>query len=259
MDPVLLLALSLAGGAGVLGFGVAQLGRLFLREWRCTWQGHTLRLVAKQNRKELYFDGRRVAQKTTLSGSGCTLSAAIDGDPPIALTAVIVYPAGAARPIGRLYANGQWIGGEPRASLEVPPARAEAVPEPVDPRWPAARQLLGDLRASGDPRATEAATRIEEGLRHVLGRLDRLAAAREAHRALGGDDQRVDSARATLDVHVQEVVEALREFHLVALSGGPAPSLDRVEDLLGRVAAEAEVEGIPSARARAAAARQRQG
>jgi hypothetical protein len=205
MEPVL-IGLLLAGGVGALGVGLAR--RLFRREWTGEWRGQTVRLVVSRNRKELYVGGRRVAEKTTLSGNGCTLSATMREETPATLAAVVAYPPGSAGPVGRIYANGQWIGGEPRESHDRATTSPSATPEPVDARWPAARQLLGDLRAAGDPRATEAAERIEDGLRHVLGRLDRLVAAREAHLALGGDDQRLDAARAALDGRVQEVVEA---------------------------------------------------
>lgn len=257
MDPLLAL-LTLAGalgGVAGLGFGASRLARLFREEWSCSWEGHQVRLVAGQNRKELFVDGKSVARKTTLSGMGATLSHTFerDGRPPVVLTATVAHPD--AKPVGRIYANGEWIGGHARQATL---SRSIAQPpiEPTDARWEAARRLLADLRATAEPRASEAATRLEEGLRDVLGRLDRLGAARDAHRALGGDDARVDRARARLDTQAQEMLEALREFHLVALAGGAAPSLDRVEDLLGRVAADAEVE--ETARARVAASRQLQ-
>ncbi|MBM4365504.1 MAG: hypothetical protein FJ102_04765 [Deltaproteobacteria bacterium] len=230
------------------------------QEWAATWHGHKLRLIAGQNNKELWVDGQRVAQKTTLSGMGTTLSWTKEepGEAPVVFTATIRYAAGAAKPVGRLYANGQWIGGsareeEPGGSAPDPGAAPQA--DPGDARWEPAKRLLEDLRRAKDPRANEAAARIEEGLRDVLGRLDRLAEARQAHAALGGSQAALDAPQARLDAQAQEVFEALREFHLVVIAGGPAPSLDRVEDLLRQAEAEAEVEESAANRARAGLAR----
>jgi hypothetical protein len=250
VDPVTLLtAIAIASGTAAISGGiVAAVARAFRKEWNFSWNGRKVRLVAGQNRKELYVDGVRVAHKTTLSGMGTTLVWTMEsGGPPVVVTASIAYPSHAPTPVGRVYANGQWIGGDPREPEAAPPKTASIAPaanrpEPTDTRWEPAKQLLADLSTSSDPRVAEAAERIDRGLRDVLGRLDRLAAAREAHAALGGDGKRLDAARARLDAQVQEVVEALREVHLVALAGGPPPSLDRVEDLVGRVEAEAEVD-----------------
>ncbi len=236
--------------AGATGLGAWALVDRVRAEWTCTCGAHEVRLVARQNTASLYVDGRRVARKTTLSGSGATLTWRVDADgSPVVLTATVVYPDGGA-PTGSIQADGQWIGG----ARGLPAVQDTRAPEPTDARWAAAKLLLRDLRAARDARHGEAAQRIEVGLRDVLGKHDRLASAREAHKALGGDDSRIEQARCRLDDQATELLDALREFHLLALAEGGTPSLDRLDDLLAHLAAEAEVEAPGRPRARAGAA-----
>jgi hypothetical protein len=229
--------------AAVAGLGAYALADRRVAEWTGTIRGHQVRLVARQNTTALYVDGEQVAQKTTLRGSGASLTWELEtGGDTVIVTGAVVYPDRGG-PVGRIHADGQWIGGAEGPGL----LSTTGAPEPQDPRWTAANVLLADLR---DGRHGEAAQRIEAGLREVLGGLDRLANVGQAHRALGGDDVRVEAARARLDGQAAELLDALRDVHLLALADGDAFSQDRLDDLLARVAADAEVQDGAGRRAR---------
>lgn len=250
---VALLVLATVAG---LGLGALALGDRVRAEWTCEWRGRSIRLVARQNTHSLYVDGKQVAQKTTLTGAGTTLSWTIEArGSPVVLSATVVYMDG-DRPVGRIFADGERIGGTDGEGFPPAVGVGAASPEPIDGRWSAARVLLADLRAARDSRHGEAAQRLEAGLRDVLGSLDRLVAAQEAHRALGGDHAGVATARARLEGQAGELLEALREFHLHALADSGAPSLDRINDLLAHVVADAELtadaelKGTPAGRVR---------
>lgn len=229
--------------AAVAGLGAYALADRRVAEWTGTIRGHQVRLVARQNTTALYVDGKQVAQKTTLRGSGASLTWTFQtGGDAVVLNGTVVYPD-RGEPVGRIHADGLWIGGAEGPGL----LSATGAPEPQDPRWAAAKVLLGDLR---DGRHGGAAQRIEAGLREVLGGLDRLANVGQAHRALGGDDVRVEAARARLDGQAAELLDALRDLHLLALADGDAFSQDRLDDLLARVAADAEVQDGAGRRSR---------
>lgn len=232
--------------AAVAGLGAYALADRRVAEWTGTVRGHEVRLVARQNTTALYVDGKQVAQKTTLRGSGASLTWELEtGGDTVIVTGAVVYPDRGG-PVGRIHADGQWIGGAEGPGL----ISATGAPEPQDPRWAAAKVLLADLRGARDGRHGDAALRIEAGLREVLGGLDRLASVGQAHRALGGDDVPVAAARARLDGQAAELLDALRDLHLLALADGEAFSQDRLDDLLARVAADAEVQDGAGRRSR---------
>ena len=136
----LLAILVLAGGVGGLvgvGYAVRALTRLFHQEWAFSWQGRQVKLVAGQNTKELWVDGACVAQKTTLSGMGCTLSWTPEeaGAAPVVFSATVSYLPGAAKPVGRVYANGQWIGGVPREAAPDQRSEERRVGKECRSRW----------------------------------------------------------------------------------------------------------------------------
>lgn len=238
MDPVALVVVSVIALAGGVATAAAWLDRRLRKEWTCTCEGRTIRLVARQSRKELFVDGERVAAKTTLSGAGASLSWRFQGEtgPPLEVTAVIVYTG--ATPTARILANGAWIGGDAHAEI------AGVATEPTDPRWAAARVLLADLRGVADPRLREAAGRVEAALRDLLGRHARLATARSAHATLGGDPGEIDSAQARLDGRISELVDAVRQLHLASVAQGPPTAFEPIDELIGRIVADAEVEGL---------------
>lgn len=213
------------------------------REWTTTFDGHTIQVVATQNKKQLLFDGQVVAAKTTLSGAGASLTWSYQGEtgPPVEIVATITYTG--ATPSARILANGRPIGGDATTT----PA---SVAEPKDPRWTAAQVLLADLRGARDARVRDAGARVEAGLRDLLGRHGRLAQAREAHATLGGDPGEIDAARARIDGQVADLLDALRQLHLLAVADEPAVALDPIEDTLGRIAAEAEVAELDTRRPR---------
>lgn len=207
--------------------------------WTGTVQGRQVELVASPQEKALYVDRVQVARKTTLSGCGATLTWTLDvaGGPPLVLTATVGYPTPKGA-VGHIYADGAWIAGEPGGAL--PPVVGALRPEPTDARWAAARVLLVDLRAANDPGRQEAVGRLEVSLREVLDRLSRLTSAGAAHVALGGDPTSVEAARVPLDATADALLDALRKLHLLALGDG-APT-GRIEELLARASAEAEVD-----------------
>lgn len=213
------------------------------REWVTTFDGRTIQVLSTQNKKQLLVDGQIVAAKTTLSGAGASLTWSYQGEtgPPVEIVATITYAG--ATPSARILANGRPIGGDP---LALPTSGAE----PKDPRWTAAQVLLADLRGAQDTRVRDAGARAEAGLRDLLGRHARLASAREAHATLGGDPSEIDSARTRVDGQVGELIDALRQLHLLAVADEPALALDPIEDTLGRIAAEAEVADLDTRRPR---------
>jgi hypothetical protein len=229
MEPFLLLAIGAAAAAGA-AFGLTRKKPT----WTCTWGGHELRVVVTPSRKVLLVDGREVAAKTTLAGAGASLTWA-SADPRGQVVVTVRY-ADPEHPRVKIAVDGVVVGGE---DDPLPIASGE----PEDPRWTAARALLADLGRAEDPRARAAAVRVEAGLRDVLGRADRLAVARRAHGALGGQEAAVDAAAARIESQVAELLGALRELHLVALSGQATVSLEPVEETIARIAAEAEVAG----------------
>lgn len=227
MDAVLLLvaAFSFVGSVGAIGWAAAMVARRTRAEWTCTVAGRAVRVVATQNKKVLFVEGQRVAEKTTLSSSGATLSweRPQDAGPPIVVTVTVAHPPHEAAPQGAIYADGRWVGGSKRE--EHVGNAFNPVPSPTrtpitDSRWPAAEVLLRDLRAVPRPEVTEAARRI--------------------------------------DAHVVELLHALLEVHLLAMEGAVAP-LHHVDELVARMAAEAEVDRSLSRAARDGAARAQRG
>lgn len=242
---VSMVILAVLAGLGATVWALADPVRA---EWTCRWRGRTIKLVARQNAHTVYMDGLQVARKTTLARAGTSLVWTVEAEGrPVVLTANVVYTDGGG-PMGRIFADGAWIGGVESGASAVLAAAAlgrtvGAGAEPTDRRWAAASLLLADLRATQDPSHGEAAQRIDAGLRGVLGGLERLAAAQEAHQALGGDQSSMADARAHLEGQAVALLAALRDFHLLALTDQGAPSLDRLNDLLARAEADAEIEG----------------
>lgn len=217
-----------------------------LRRVECQVAGRRLDVRAWSNRKELLVDGRVVAARTTHARCAVTLVSTIEVDgETIGLEAVVTHPSGGAAEV-RVYADGRHVGGDPPAQARAP------APEPSDSRWAAAAVLLRDVHASEDARLHEAAERVQTGLRDALGRLARLNAARHAHATLDSDVSVLEGARDRLDHRVSELVDALRALHLAAVVGGTPTALDPIDELLGRLTAEAEVEETIASRARRA-------
>ena len=262
MDAIVgwIAVLGAGGGAAAIGWMAALVARRSRPEWSCIVAGHTVRIVATQNKKAMFVDGALVVEKTTLNGSGATLAWELpqDAGPPVVVNVTVTYPRNGAAPNGAIYADGRWVGGSEREDVwSVPPG---STPTPssapiADARWPAAEVLLHDLRGVPRTEVAEAATRIEGALREAFGKLTQLQRAGAAHHALGGEDAALDVARAQLDAHVTELLHALLDVHRLAMEGAVAP-LDHVEELVARMTAEAEVDrAMSQAPARAAAAR----
>lgn len=261
MNETFLLVMALGASTGIaIGCLAAVVVHRSRAEWSCTVRGHSVRVVATQNKKILFVDGERVMEKTTLSGCGATLTwdVPVEAGPPIVLSVTIAYPKHRAAPLGAIYADGQWIGGSPRGAPGVDVAATSTPPRTAitDARWPAAELLLRDLREVSRPEVTEATARIDAALTESFGKLAQLETARAAHKALGGSDAALDEAGARRQAHIVDLLDALRELHLLAVAGAAAPPLDRLDELVARVAAEAEVDrSISRAGAREAAAR----
>ena len=226
------------------------------QEWKAVWEGHEIRLVVRSTAHQLIVDGKKVAQKSIVAGSGSTLTWTIhQNGSPVVLTATVLIE-GQATPVGRICAGEQWVGGT--ETDRVPPSASGAA-DPKDMRWGASKVLLADLRRAGDVRLTEAAQRIEVGLRDVLGGMDHVDTARGAYAVLNGDQSTLDDAHRRLDHEANELIDALRELHRLALAGTVAPSLERVDTLLRRVAADVEVSNATNQARRRAAQANREG
>ncbi len=244
---VTLVLLATMAGAAALGAWAMQ--DRVVAQWSCTWRGRPIRLVARQNTQVLYVDGVEVARKTTLQGSGASLSWAVESEgEEVRLVATVVHRGGGAV-VGAISADGQWIGGSERADgapgRSVPADPRVQAAEPIHPRWAPAKVLLADLASASDPRQVEAAQRIEAGLRDVLGRLRRIDEAEEAHRALGGQAAPIVEARARLEAQADALLDALRAFHVLAVGQADGAVAERLDELLARVAADAELEAPP--------------
>ncbi len=231
--------IAIATVAALAGTGAWALTDRVRAEWTCTWRGRTIRLVARQNSHQLYVDGREVARKTTLAGSGVTLVWKTEAEGRDALiNASVAYEGD--HPVARVLVDGAWIGGT--AGDVTPTASPSTAPQPTDARWLAARVLLDGLGTSPDGRHREAAQRIDAGLRAILGKLDALAASARAHQTLGGDALALDSARATLEAQATALLDTLREFHVLAAAQDASQATDRLDELLARVSADAELD-----------------
>lgn len=242
----MLLLATMAGAAAV---GAWALRDPVIAEWSCSWRGRALRLVARQNTQVLYVDGVEVARKTTLKGSGATLAWRVESEgAEVVLRGTVVHREGGGV-VGTITADGERIGGSegPDGGAGVSGAPGQRAPEPTHPLWGPAKVLLADLVATGGN--AEAAQRIDAGLRDVLARLARLDGAAEAHQALGGEGEAVAEARERLEVQAGALLDALRAFHVIALGHAGEGSTERLDELLARVAADAEVEA-PARRGR---------
>lgn len=220
--------IGLLSGLGVVGTGIGFALRRRRQAWSTTVGRHAVTVVVTPSRKQLLVNGETVEAKTTLAGAGATLRGALpDGGEVVA---TVRYEGEVARV--RILVDGEPVGGDDESPLL-------SAREPTDPRWTAARPMLADLASSADPRVRTAGARVDAGLRDVLGRLDRLGAAEATHTALGGAEA-LGAARTRLEERATAWLGALRELHLLALSG-EGLDLGPVEETVGRLAAEAEV------------------
>lgn len=123
--------------------------------------------------------------------------------------------------------------------------------EPDDARWAPARVLLDELEAT--PELAESARALRGALHEALDGLQRATRAADAHQALGGAGDDLDAVVQHREDSVQEVLGLLRELHLAATTRDVrAPS---IEDTLGRLEAEREVDEAALRRAAAQRAR----
>jgi hypothetical protein len=234
--PILLILVVLAAVlAGILAAagGLYLLGR---RYTSLTWHGRDLLLVQAPLHRELRVDGRIVAW----AGPGSERLVGTLQDPVHGVVPLVWSVAGQS--FG-LYAAGQRLAG----ALEDEVARAESegqVWEPADARWPPAKAILESLAASRDGATQEATMRIRTGLHDALRHLAVLTETASAHAALGGDAE-LASARAALDHEIERWLAALRALHLQAtVKAGSA------DDILAKVRAESEVDGVVRQKAR---------
>jgi hypothetical protein len=233
--PLLIVILSVAA----LATGLAGVYWGVRERTRIEWHGRSILLVHRMFHDEVWVDGVRAAWGAA--------SDRLDGrfhDPALGEVPIVWVRA----PDGRF---GVYVAGEPVAGDHHDDAarRASALPEPADPRWPAARALLESLGGSADPTIRDATRQIGAGLRDALRHLGILADTAAAHTALGGDAD-LATARKALDEEVDRWIAALRSLHLHS-----AVKAASAEDVLAKVRAESEVDGAVRRRARELAAR----
>jgi hypothetical protein len=241
------------GGVGGLLFAV-PFGR-----WRLTYAGHQLEVANYGLRERLLLDGE-VVQNSKVGGDGFTYAEHACVLPDGRRLDVEIRSQNGLTMYCVVRTEGQVLldSRGPRAALPQP-----VTPEPADPRWSAAKVLLGQIAQSDDDRVRAAGSGLGVSLRTALLRLDGARESIEAHRALGSGDVAAERITARREAEVSQLLGALQELHLAGDDEAPddPEAATRVRSLLDRLDAEREAAGAEAEeaarRAGQAARRQR--
>lgn len=244
-----------AVGGGAWGFTRIPFGR-----WSFTHEGRSFEVVNYAFHEHIFVDGERL-RDTRVGGDHLTHAAhAIrlpDGQQldvvvgsANGLTVACVAKVGDAV----VFDSNDLRPAPGTARAVLPPGRAtavtsEAVAVPDDARWAAAAVLLDEL--GRDPDHSDASEALRGALRDALTALETAQRAAVAHQALGGEGGPLDAIVAHREGSVVEVLDLVRQLHVVAATKGVTEDL-AVEATLARVQAEREVdeEGLRQAMAR---------
>ena len=229
--------LAMFGGFATMIGGVAwalKRRRQFRQEWVGYWNDRECRLVKKMG-SELWIDG--VLVHTHHASWGPMVEFAVQLDDPehgrVPAIAGIQARDGAGHPSLRIGDDEVvMLAAEVSDALTESPAvqLKPSLPAPQnkaepgrDPRLVAVGRLVAAVRAQEtDPEALAAVDHLDERIRELLGSLQRLDAAADAHAALGGDSSDVGGVQTRVEEQLTTLTDALRRLHLASAASSVA-------------------------------------
>lgn len=238
-------------GLFVFIFGLAA---AYSQTWETTWRGHQIRIVNRAVSEELWIDGVLAERKVSYGMAFSQLLDATLEDPELGSVPVrarIHMDNGISMGCELVVGGVPVALADPRSLSNTSHPEPETEASPSDARWSAASKLLAKVRKDAgeeEERLVAAADDLQRALRRTLLALEHLDEAAEAHAALGGDGDGLALVRGRWEARGDELMGAIRSLHLAVVSRdvvGPTPAaVVEAEGLLGRLAAEAEVEAV---------------